>query len=248
LANIEVKNISFSYQSTGRVSRKILEDVSFSIEEKSITTLLAPNDSGKSTLLKIISGLLKANSGSIEPDDKIIFIPEEPSSFPWLNVADNIKFAAPNLSKHEVEELAAQVGLEGYTDHLPHNNSYGFRFRISLARALAVNPSLIVIDDSFKIMDGETREDCYQLIKEINKNKVTTFLIGTTNISEAIFLSNKILLMSKNPAAIVETISDGLPLDNDLKVFESQLFSELRIKIEKILKKIHQQRMSNFTI
>ncbi|MBL1213691.1 MAG: ATP-binding cassette domain-containing protein [Ignavibacteriae bacterium] len=248
MANIEVKNISFSYQSTGSVSRKILEDVSFSIEQNNITTLLAPNDSGKSTLLKIISGLLKANSGSIEPNDKIIFIPEEPSSFPWLNVEENIKFASPNISKDKVEELASSVGLEGYSDHLPHNNSYGFRFRISLARALAVNPRLIVIDDSFKIMDGESREECYQLIKEINEKKGITFLIGTANISEALFLSNKILLLSKNPASIVETITEGLPFNNDLNVFESPSFSELRIKIEKSLKEIHRQRMSNFTI
>ena len=111
MANIEIKNISFSYRSTGRVSRKILEDVSFSIEEKSITTLLAPNDSGKSTLLKIISCLLKSNTGSIVPDDKIIFIPEEPSSFPWLSVAENIKFASSNISQNDLEELAALVGL-----------------------------------------------------------------------------------------------------------------------------------------
>ena len=248
MANIEVKNISFSFQSAGRVSRKILEDVSFLIEEKSITILLAPNDSGKSTLLKIISGLLKVSSGSIEADDKIIFIPEEPSSFPWLNVAENIKFASPNISQNDLEELAALVGLEGYTDHLPHNTSYGFRFRISLARALSVNPNLIVIDDAFKIMEGETREECYQLIKEINKKRGTAFLIGTANISEAIFISNKILLMSKKPAAIVETITDELPFGNDLNEFESQPFSELRIKIEKSLKEIHQQRMSNFTI
>ena len=248
MANIEVKNISFSYQSADTVSRKILEDVSFSIEEKSVTTLLAPNDSGKSTLLKIVCGLLKPSNGSIGSEEKIIFIPEEPSSFPWLNVAENIKFASPNISQNDLEELAALVGLEGYTDHLPHNNSYGFRIRISLARALAVNPRLIVIDDSFKIMDGDSREECYQLIKEINEKKSTAFLIGTANISEAIFLSNKILLMSKNPAAIVETITDELPFGNDLNEFESQPFSELRIKIEKSLKEIHQQRMSNFTI
>jgi ABC-type nitrate/sulfonate/bicarbonate transport system ATPase subunit len=248
LANIEVKNISFLYESTGGVSRKILEDVSFSIEEKNITALLAPNNSGKSTLLKIVCGLLKPSGGSIEPDSNIIFIPEEPSSFPWLDVAENIKFAAPSISKNEVEKLAALVGLEGYSDHLPDNNSFGFRFRISLARALAVNPNLIVIDDSFKIMEGESKEECYQLIKEVNQKKGTSFLIGTANISEAIFLSNKILLMSKNPAAIVETITEHLPFGNDIKLFESPAFSEIRIKIEKSLKEIHQQRMSNFLI
>ncbi|MFO7446880.1 MAG: ATP-binding cassette domain-containing protein [Ignavibacteriaceae bacterium] len=219
---LSVKELKKYYTSDTGFNLLVLDNINFSFESDEergkIKTVLAPLGAGKSTLLKIIAAVEKASQGSVIlngkeyniPAGEIVYIPEKPSSFPWYNVRENIEFplkTSSNNSESSVNNLISLVGLAGYEDHFPHNKSYGFRFRISLARALSVNPKIVLIDDSFKNMDPETRDEIYQLIKVISSELKINFLLGTTNIHEAIFLSDEILLMKKNPGTVFKEIN-----------------------------------------
>jgi ABC-type nitrate/sulfonate/bicarbonate transport system ATPase subunit len=225
---LEVSQVNKYYHGLLGAKIKVLEDISFSLHKNNnekIISLLAPFGAGKTTLMKIISALDDSFEGNITiegekfsiPDGRIIFIPEKPSSFPWFNVKKNIEFINKNAHKkvsQNIDDLISLVGLTGYENHHAQSESYGFRFRISLARALAVNPKIIIIDDSFKIMDHITRKEIYNLLLELSRKVESKFLLSTTNITEAIILSDKIFFMKKQPGRIfhefqVEKVWEG---------------------------------------
>ena len=226
---------NFSKTYTDKVGYKIqlLRNISVNIDENQIVSILAPIGAGKSSLLKIIAGIEKPNEGKPEQNnEKIIFIPSEPSSFPWFSVKENLKLVSEKITENELMGIISLVGLKGYEDHRPHNKSLGFRFRISLARVLILEPDLIVLDEPFDKMKPETKDEIYSLIIKINKEEGQRILLATTNISEAIFLSDKIYLMKKNPGEIIDEIS----LDEEktpAKIY--QLRKEIEEKFRKIL-------------
>ena len=223
---------------------KLFENISFDILDNSITALIAPKGSGKSSLLKILAGVdFQESAGKVE---NASFIPSEPSSFPWLNVKENIKFVKKELSDEEIKNLCSVVGLEGYESHFPNNKSIGFRFRISLARALAVNPALIIVDEPFNYMDNATRYEIYQLILDINSKFGSTFLIGTANIAEAILLSNKLHLLKEKPLVLFKSIDCDLTEKNVFDRFNSPKYSKCLAAVEKLIQS-HQDKQL-FTI
>lgn len=245
---LNIKNISKSY--TDRVGFKInlLENISFNIDSKEFTTILAPIGSGKTSLLKILAGLLKPTSGDINTSiSKKTFIPSLPSSFPWLNVKDNILFNT-TLGKDKIEEIIDIVGLRGYEEHFPHNKSEGFRFRISLGRALAYEPEIIILDEPFNNLNSETRKEIYLLVRSVYERYEIPFLLGTTNITEAIYLSDKIHLMKKNPGQIFDSIENLLGKERKLDLIESSNFISKRTKIETIFKEKAERMLYNFSI
>ena len=247
---IEIKNLSKEYSSEVGIKNVILKDISFTIPDGKITSIVASVDSGKSVLLRIISGIEEQTSGDMEkPDDaKIIYIPSAPSSFPWLNVSENVKFGQNKCDEEEINKLIALVGLEGYESFHPENKSLGFRFRIALARSLAHNPSVILLDCPFNKMDIQTKNEIYLLIREVNKIKNKTFLLATTNIAEALFLSDKIYLMEKNPAEIISDLDVDLPHDRDHKIFSTDKFNLLRTQIENSFNRFESQKLFNLSI
>ena len=254
---LKLNSVGKYYFAEAGLKINVLEDISFEIpfsNEGTITSILAPFGSGKSTLLKIISGVIKKDSGEISFDDSqnknIPLIPEKPSSFPWMNVRQNIEFGL-NLSKNKkysVDNLISVTGLTGYADHHPNNKSYGFRFRISLARAIALNPSLILIDDSFKQMKKETKEEIHQLVSDISFSEKMNFIISTTNLVEAIQLSDVILLMSAKPGRIVRRIETGRQLSPELGNIKSEKFATLKAQIEETFQSVHSIKTINYSI
>lgn len=238
---LKLESVTKYYSVDAGLKIYILEDINFEIpvsESGSVTTILAPAGSGKTTLLKIISGLTEFSSGKITLDSEkkntLPYIPEKPSSFPWLNVKENIELVINHSEekKYKFNELISLVGLTGYEDHFPHNKSIGFRFRISLARALALSPPLIIIDDSFKLIKEDSSEEIYSLVKSIVLKEKQCFILATTNISEAIMLSDNIILMSKKPGKIIKQIV----IDNEEKHhffnIKSEKFTVLKNEIE----------------
>ena len=232
---LEIKNLSKEFVVETGFKNKLFQNISFKIDKSSITTLLAPTGSGKTSFLKIISGLDKPTAGEmVNENSNIVFIPSSPSSFPWMTVEENIQFVLKEIS--DVKKIIKLVGLEGYENHIPNNKSLGFRFRISLARALALKPSLIVLDEPFTQMDVQTRSEIYELIRKINTSEKQTILLGTTNITEAIYLSDKIVLMKKNPGEIIEEINVEFGKERTLEILDKEEFHLLRTRIEKIYK------------
>jgi len=247
---IEVKNISKEYIDDSGFKNIILKNVSLNIPSEKITSVIAPGGSGKSTLLKIISGLELATSGEVikERDQKIVYIPSQPSSFPWLNVEENISLGLLKKDVTEIKSIIRFVGLEGYESFHPNNKSYGFRFRIALARSLGHQPEAILLDEPFNQMDNQTKKEIMLLIRETQNTLKSTFLLATTNITEALFLSDKIYLMKKDPGEIIFDHMVDLPQKRDESIYDSEKFIQLRSQIEKSFKKIDSQKLFNLSI
>ena len=247
---IEVKNISKEYVDDSGFKNIILKNVSLNIPSEKITSVIAPCGSGKSTLLKIISGLENATHGEVikNGNQKIVYIPSQPSSFPWLNVEENISLGLHKKDSTKIKSIIGFVGLEGYESFHPNNKSYGFRFRITLARSLAHHPSVILLDEPFFQMDVQTKMEILFLIHETQITFKTTFLLATTNITEALFLSEKIYLMKKDPGEIIADHMVDLPQKRDDSIYDSEKFIQLRSHIEKSFKKIDSQKLFNLSI
>lgn len=244
------KSDKISKRYTDRVGYNInlLKEISFSIEDNNFTTLLAPVGSGKTSLLKILAGLDLQTSGVIETNcNKRIFIPSQPSSFPWLSVSENIRLNS-NYNKEEIFEIIDLVGLHGYEDHFPHNKSEGFRFRISLGRAIANKPDIIFIDEPFNNLNTSTRQEIYYLMRSIFIQKSIPIIFGTTNITEAIYLSDKIYLMKKNPGEIVDEVNIKLTDKREIDIMNGKEFISIRTEIENTFKDRIDRQLYNFSI
>ncbi len=227
---LHIENLTKEFYSPNGYKLRLFEDLSFDVLPNQTTTIFAPQGSGKSTLLKILSGLDNEYEGEvkIKDDGKVLLIPDKPDSFQWLSVIDNVKFFAKNLDESEIKKIIDDVGLSGYENHFPHPKSVGFRFRISLARALALKPSVILIDDYFKnISDFETYSEILELVRKLNivYDKIT-FIITTANLTEAVFLGEQILLLGKHPAHLIATIENDLPANRDSKILRTGEFEE----------------------
>ena len=219
-ADLEIQNVTKYFPGEAGSKLLVLDNINLTNDFKqnkgSIVSILAPFASGKSTLLKIIAAIETPSEGKIilngrqydKPDGQIVYIPEKPSSYPWLNVKQNIIFAsaAAKNNKSDIHKLISAVGLTGYEEHYPHEKSTGFRFRIALARALAVNPVLVLLDDPFKKLTGETKKEIYSLVKKICSDLKINFLLSTTNVTESIILSDKVYLMKSRPGKIFKEI------------------------------------------
>lgn len=242
-AVLELKNVTKYYSGKSGSKLMVLEDIcllsDFNNLKGSLNSILAPFGSGKSTLLRIVSALESPSSGSVllngspyeKSDGRIVYIPEKPSSFPWMNVISNIVFAAriSGNKNARIEDIIALVGLTGYEKHFPHEKSTGFRFRIALARALAVDPLLILLDDPFKNLNAETKKEIYGLIRKVRDEVNLNFLLCTTNITEALSLSDKIYLMKRHPGQIFKEIETDR---EKLSAGRENLFREIRNEIE----------------
>jgi len=245
---LKLENISKVYTDSVGYKIHLLENISIDIFKKGCSTILAPKGSGKSSLLKIISNLDKETSATIEKSvSRIAYIPSSPSSFPWMNVNDNIEFGLEN-NNSDVSGSIELVGLKGYEDHYSHNKSEGFRFRIALARALANSPEVIVIDEPFTNLNSTTRQEIYFLMRKVIVETKVTFVFGTANITEAIFLSDEIFLMKKKPGEIIDKIKIDLPIDRQNKLLESKEFIEYRNSIEDIYQNKLGRLLYNFSV
>jgi len=247
---IYIKDISKEYKDEFGFKVSLLKNITLSLEIDKVTSIIAPEGSGKTSLLKIIAGIDNPTGGGINYHHhfKNICIPTISSSFPWMTVVENIKFARPDISGENLNAILELIGLDGYENHIPNNKSTGFRYRISLGRALAANPDFIILDEPFLNMDIETKEECYQLTRDIFLQKNIPFVLGTNNITEAVFLSDKIYLMKKNPGEIIDFVDNTLPKNRNLNSITSSQFNEIRVSIEETFKMKESYKSLNFSI
>ena len=246
---LTLNNISKSLYLEGDVKKTIIKDLSFNIpysEKGSITSIIAPFGAGKTTLLKIISGIENCDSGNIKFIDSESsvrpLIPENNSNLPWLNVKQNItlweNLKKEKISDEKLNQLIDDVGLTNYEDFQAQNINSGFQFRVSFARALTFNPGIILIDDAFKNLDVETRNEIYKMLRDTVDKYRINLLLTTTNLIEAVFLSNKIFLMSKSPAKIFFE----MPVENRFEDIQSMIASEF---FKLIAQKVQTQFQNN---
>ncbi len=249
---LKVESLTKDYLDPTGFKLRLFEELSFQIHENEFTVFLAPRGAGKSTLFRILANVEKSYSGNVLSDSNrlSVLIADRPTSLQWLSVKDNIKYVAPNATEEEIKKVISDVGLEGYEDFSPHPRSYGFRFRIELARALVHNPEIILIDDALKnISDAEVRFELLLKLRELNKiYSNTTFLFATNNLTDGLFLSDKFIVMSNHPGQIISTLEINLPDERDLEIVKSQQFLELRNKIEKLYKEHNNQLFLEITV
>jgi len=252
---LSVTNLSKEFISDVGSKISLFTNLNFNIINERFTSILAPKDFGKSTLLRILAGIEYPTAGSVnfknnEKKIPIALIPSKPSSYPWLTVEKNIKYflslISSEIGSKNVEELIDLVGLSGYENHYPNNKSVGFRFRISLARALAVNPQLVLLDEPFNDLDSITGLEIFEVIKNIRIKKKVTFLLATSNISEVICLSDLVLIMQKDPANILkemeiniqEAIGTEKYKSKYLDIVKNEILETYKSNLEKVFHKL----------
>lgn len=226
----------FSKQ-TGTV--QVLEDINFQLEKGDFVTVIGPSGCGKSTLLKIVAGLDNEFEGEViidgeqivKPSKKQGFIFQEHRLFPWLTVEENI---AADLSlkdkyvKDKVKEWVEIVRLDGFEKSYPKEISGGMSQRVAIARALLRDPNVLLLDEPFGALDAFTRSHLQEVLLNIWEQKKTTMIFVTHDIDEAIYLSNRIIIMSAKPGKIHKVIENSLPYPRNIT---SQSFQQLRTKV-----------------
>lgn len=237
---LEIDHVGKTFQLRGK-RLEVLQDVNFSVEKGSITAIVGASGCGKSTLLRMITTLEDISSGSIRIDGKAVAKTSEKCSmifqdarlFPWLNVESNIDFVLPrSLTKSErkkrVEPLLELVGLKDFRKAMPAQLSGGMQQRVSIARALATKPEILLLDEPFGALDAFTRMNMQKELLRIWNVDKTTMVIVTHDIDEAIFLSNQIVIMSSRPGRVQKILPVELPHPRDRSNYG---FLELRRKI-----------------
>lgn len=193
----------------------VFEDLSFKVEKNEIVSIIGESGCGKTTLLNLISGFLKLDSGSINvngnvvnrPSSEVGFVFQEDTVFPWLTVEENVAFADNYLSSESnlnVEELLYAIGLQGFENYYPKNLSGGMKKRVELARAFKARHKTLLMDEPFGSLDYHTRHKMQLLLLKLKQDNHGTILFVTHDISEAVFLSDRILLISKSKKNIEE--------------------------------------------
>ncbi len=219
-----IDHVSQTFTSGGK-SLPVLEDILLTLHEEEFAALVGPSGCGKSTLLNICAGLLSPTEGAVrftgegldrEPRTSIVF--QETGLMPWRTVYENIAFgleAGKFLPKSEwdgrIRHYIQLVGLSGFENAYPHQLSGGMRQRVGIARALAVSPDLLLMDEPFSALDAQTRIIMQEeLVSLWEKTKLTTLYV-THNIEEAVMLADRVILLSRRPGKVKDILEIGIP-------------------------------------
>jgi NitT/TauT family transport system ATP-binding protein len=233
-SKLVIEDVSKSFQSAAGTVLA-LDRVSLNVGEGEFVCLVGVSGCGKSTLLNIIAGLEKPDSGTVLADGKPVTGPgrerlvmfQEPALFPWLTVFGNVLFPLklkPNLTNKDRHDVATYylelVGLTRFERANIHELSGGMKQRVSLARALAPNPRVLLMDEPFAALDALTREQLYGDLQRIWKERRKTIVFVTHNVREAACLGDRVLLFSPHPGRIEEEFSVDLPRPRDINSVE----------------------------
>lgn len=236
---LNAEDISVTYR-TRRGVIEALKDVRLRIGQGEFVTLLGPSGCGKSTLLKIAAGLLRPSAGhiaiagkpSLGPNRDIGVAFQKPTLMPWKTVLENILLPAYTLkldltrARVRAQELLRLVGLAEFSHNYPNELSGGMQQRVGLARMLLGDPKLLLMDEPFAALDAMTRENLTLELQRIWLQDRKSVLFITHSIPEAVFLSDRVLVMSARPGKIIEDFAVTLPRPRTLATLSSPLFSE----------------------
>ena len=224
VGELEVKGVKKQFIGNDGETVTALNNFELTIESGSFVSLIGPSGCGKSTLLRLIGGLDKANEGTILLDGKAITKPgsdrgfafQGSNLFPWLTVEQNIAFGLKarhiyKNTKKDVQEYIKMTGLEGFEKAYPHQLSGGMNQRASLARALVGHPKVLLLDEPLGALDAFTRQNLQDKIVEIWKQHNMTMIMVTHDVDEAIYTSDKVVVMSARPSKVEDVITIDLP-------------------------------------
>jgi NitT/TauT family transport system ATP-binding protein len=235
---LHIHNVTKTYQADVREVLAV-DEIDLKIRNKEFATILGPSGCGKSTLLRIVAGLIRPTRGVVRLDGKIIQVPGQDRGmvfqsytlFPWLTVRENIQFGLEiaGLPRSEQEKIAQEfvekVGLKGFENSYPKGLSGGMKQRVAIARALANNPAILLLDEPFGALDAQTRSLMQELLTQVWEELHKTILFVTHDVEEAIFLSDRVFVMTARPGKIKAEIVIPLerPRNYELKATEAFL-------------------------
>jgi NitT/TauT family transport system ATP-binding protein len=224
-AMIEIDRVSQVFQTSGRKNHLALSEISLSIEDHAFVSILGPSGCGKSTLLYIVGGFVSPTEGTAKMKGKAISGPgpdrgpvfQEFALFPWKSVLGNVMYGPRQQGvKHAEAEaqsraLIEMVGLKGYENFYPKELSGGMKQRVALARTLAYHPAVLLMDEPFGALDAHTRTRLQNDLLNIWERDRKTVLFVTHSVEEAVFLSDKVVVMTRSPGRIKQIVDIDLP-------------------------------------
>ena len=227
-AAVTIRNLTKLFLTSSGERLNVLDDITFDVEKNEFICILGPSGCGKSTILNVLSGLEAPTSGKTvvhhevgQTRPSVGYIFQEPRLLPWMTVRDNVRFVLKSLDLNESQitartsEALSQVGLTDFADAYSFQLSGGMQARVSIARALATDPELLLMDEPFSSLDEITGRSMRKLFLELWEQRRKTILFVTHNMFEATFLADRIIVMSARPGRIHNIIENKLPRPRD---------------------------------
>lgn len=229
-----------------------LEEVSLTVERGEFVTLLGPSGCGKSTLLKLISGLSPASAGQVRVNgmtpadarETMSFIFQDATLLPWRTVERNVglglelDYTARAVREERVEKMLEMVGLSHVAKRYPRELSGGMKMRVSIARALVSRPRILLLDEPFAALDEMTRDRMNEELLRLKEEQRWTVLFVTHSVSEAVFLSSRIVVLAPHPGRVAHELAVELPWPRTAETRETSAFEELVTKASRLLRSV----------
>lgn len=246
---LELRGVSKRFETVGGVSGvQALQDIHLAVAPGEIYALVGPSGCGKTTLLNIVAGFERPSAGEVRvdgvpvqgpgPERGVVF--QEHALFPWLSALDNVRFGPAVRGRRDLlercGEFLALVGLQGFERHYPAQLSGGMRQRVALARVLANAPAVLLMDEPFGALDAQTRAQMHQLLLDIWERLSPTILFVTHDVDEAIYLADRVGVMSARPGRLVAELAVGLPRPRTPDALLGPSFLELKARLLALLR------------
>ena len=249
-AYIQGRNVNLTFRPPNRSPVRALNNFDIDVEEGEFLSIVGPSGCGKSTFLNALLGLLRIDSGDLLLSGKTISGPgtdramvfQEFGLLPWRTVLHNVelglelKGVPADTRRHVCGKLVDMVGLTGFESHYPHELSGGMKQRVGLARALATDPDVLLMDEPFAALDAQTRDIMQAELLRIWQEARKTVLFVTHQIEEAIYLSDRVMVMTKRPGRAKKIFPIALPRPRDYEMRVTPEFNELKLQIWNELK------------
>lgn len=245
---LKVENISKTFE-TKNGTAHVLKDVSFQTYRREFTSIIGPSGCGKSTMVRLLAGLETPNHGKILVNNRLVDGPgiergmvfQGYTLFPWLNVVENVMYGllrkgeTKRYAENKAKEWIRLIGLEKFSGSYPSQLSGGMKQRVAIARSLATHPKMLLMDEPFGALDAQTRAQMQSYLLQIWKKVDISIMFITHDLDEAIYLSDRIIVLKANPGEVVEIIEVPVPRSRTSDQFLSPEFLATKKRLEELI-------------